>query len=237
MTVLAKVTGKIDSGWHIYALTSPSGGPTPTTVKLGETTVASGLKLYQPKPTVKFDSNFNLNVEAFEDAVTLLANVGISERPPRARPRSLCCCAIRRVRIKNACPAKTTLSLSIKVDPKASSNAQAIPVGYTEFTGKRSPASRLAPTETPADQGLPAFLLLAFGFGLAAIFTPCVFPMIPITLSFFLNKPGALRQAILFCLGIVFMFTAMGLLVTAVLGPVRRRAAWIESLGEWFHRR
>jgi thiol:disulfide interchange protein len=43
--------------------------------------------------------------------------------------------------------------------------------------------------------------------------------MIPITLSFFLNKPGALRQAILFCLGIIVMFTAIGLAVTAVLGP------------------
>ena len=43
--------------------------------------------------------------------------------------------------------------------------------------------------------------------------------MIPITLSFFLNKPGALRQALLFCLGIIVMFTALGLLVTAVLGP------------------
>ena len=44
--------------------------------------------------------------------------------------------------------------------------------------------------------------------------------MIPITLSFFLNKPGALRQAILFCLGIVVMFTAIGLADTAaLLGP------------------
>src|SRR5689334_21517842 len=74
-TVLAKVTGKIDSGWHVYALTSPAGGPTPTTIKLGETTVASGLKLYQPKPAVKFDPNFNINVEAFEGVVTLLANI------------------------------------------------------------------------------------------------------------------------------------------------------------------
>ena len=38
-------------------------------------------------------------------------------------------------------------------------------------------------------------------------------------MSFFLNKPGALRQAVLFCLGIIVMFTAMGLLVTAALGP------------------
>ena len=39
----------------------------------------------------------------------------------------------------------------------------------------------------------PAFLALAFGFGLAAIFTPCVFPMIPITMSYFIGQRGGLE--------------------------------------------
>jgi hypothetical protein len=52
---LVKLQAKMEPGWHIYALTSPAGGPTPTTIKLGETQAATSLKLYQPKPTVKFD--------------------------------------------------------------------------------------------------------------------------------------------------------------------------------------
>ena len=60
----------------------------------------------------------------------------------------------------------------------------------------------------------------AFGFGLASIFTPCVFPMIPITMSYFVNKQGSLRQAVIFCLGIIVLFSGIGLLVTAALGPV-----------------
>ena len=64
---------------------------------------------------------------------------------------------------------------------------------------------------------------MAFGFGLAAIFTPCVFPMIPITMSFFLNRQGTRResvfQAVLFCLGIVVLFSGLGLMTTAILGP------------------
>jgi len=75
----------------------------------------------------------------------------------------------------------------------------------------------------PDTQGLGAFLLVAFGFGLAAIFTPCVFPMIPITMSFFLNRQGTRResvfQAVLFCLGIVVLFSGLGLMTTAILGP------------------
>jgi len=71
---------------------------------------------------------------------------------------------------------------------------------------------------------LAGFILLAFGFGLAAIFTPCVFPMIPITVSYFLNKPAgsrarSLADALLFSLGIVVLFSALGLAATAILGP------------------
>ena len=77
-------------------------------------------------------------------------------------------------------------------------------------------------------QGLLPFLLTAFAFGLAAIFTPCVFPMIPITVSFFLNqssgderteRSAAWTQATVFCLGIIVLFTGLGFLVTAVTGP------------------
>lgn len=68
------------------------------------------------------------------------------------------------------------------------------------------------------------FMLVAFGFGLAAIFTPCVFPMIPITVSYFLNRPAGARarsiaDAVLFCLGIVVLFSVLGLVTTAILGP------------------
>ena len=72
------------------------------------------------------------------------------------------------------------------------------------------------------------FLLTAFGFGLASLFTPCVFPMIPITVSFFLNQGGGTAagstkrgwiQALLFCAGIVVLFTTMGFLITAIAGP------------------
>ncbi|HEV2201457.1 MAG TPA: cytochrome c biogenesis protein CcdA [Bryobacteraceae bacterium] len=75
-----------------------------------------------------------------------------------------------------------------------------------------------------AGAGTGMFLLTAFGLGLASIFTPCVFPMIPITVSFFLNQKGGphhrgLGQALVFSLGIVVLFCALGLGVTAAVGP------------------
>jgi thiol:disulfide interchange protein len=78
----------------------------------------------------------------------------------------------------------------------------------------------------PATQssGFGLFLLTAFGAGLAAIFTPCVFPMIPFTVSYFINRSTGSRrdgvlQAVVFCLGIVVLFTGLGVLMKAIVGP------------------
>lgn len=211
----------MEPGWHIYALTTPAGGPTPTTIKFGDTKAATGLRLFQTKPIVKFDPNFNLNVEAFEGSTKFLAVFTLANDLPKGEVEIPLLVRYQACTDRECLPRKTNLSAKVNFDPKQPPPEFVVPTGFTEFTGQRSGplGTPQTKTQTSDDQGLASFLLVAFGFGLAAIFTPCVFPMIPITLSFFLNKPGAVRQAILFCLGIVVMFTALGLLVTAALGP------------------
>jgi thiol:disulfide interchange protein len=132
-------------------------------------------------------------------------------------------------------PVKKTAAAELVFASGVSSTAFQIPAGYAPVAAAgvtASPAS--AATTPPVSTAVPAatnqdllpFLLTAFGFGLAALFTPCVFPMIPITVSFFLNqsggsepKRGGWKQALVFCLGIVVLFTSMGFLVTAIAGP------------------
>jgi thiol:disulfide interchange protein DsbD len=111
----------------------------------------------------------------------------------------------------------------LTVDPAAPRAAIAIPAGYAE-PGPNGAPNAISETKAAPDQGWWAFLLVAFGFGLATIFTPCVFPMIPITMSYFLNRQSgerrdAVTQAIVFCLGIVVLFSGLGLLLTAIVGP------------------
>ncbi|MEQ1884136.1 MAG: cytochrome c biogenesis protein CcdA [Bryobacteraceae bacterium] len=106
----------------------------------------------------------------------------------------------------------------------------------TSSAGEQTPAAASSPasSSSAAPENLAVFLLTAFGFGLAAIFTPCVFPMIPITVSFFLNhshgavpgaatpgehRGGSLAQAGVFSLGIIVLFCALGMGVTAAVGP------------------
>ncbi|MCR5050089.1 MAG: thioredoxin family protein [Paludibacteraceae bacterium] len=71
------------------------------------------------------------------------------------------------------------------------------------------------------ENGLAGLLwIFALGFlgGLLAIFTPCVWPIIPMTVSFFLKKGGGKRDAILYGLSIIVLYVGLGLLVTLLFG-------------------
>lgn len=84
-----------------------------------------------------------------------------------------------------------------------------------------------------------SFLLLAVGAGLAALLTPCVFPMLPLTVSFFAraaegDRAKAVRQALLYGAAIVGTYTALGLLLALAVGAggAGRIAAnpWVNTL-------
>lgn len=69
--------------------------------------------------------------------------------------------------------------------------------------------------------GFWAFLLKAIVAGAIALLTPCVYPMIPITVSFFTkreqnSKARVMRDALLFAVGIIFTFTGLGFIITAL---------------------
>ena len=90
---------------------------------------------------------------------------------------------------------RKTAAANLRVDP-AARRRRGRPAGlHAVRSGKPVSQPPLPATQARGEvQGLGAFLVIAFGFGLAAIFTPCVFPMIPITVSFFLNRQAGTRR-------------------------------------------
>ena len=68
------------------------------------------------------------------------------------------------------------------------------------------------------DRSLWLIFLLGFLGGLLAIFTPCVWPIIPMTVSFFLKKGGGRKDAILYGISIIVLYVGLGLLVTLLFG-------------------
>ena len=215
--VLGKLTAKAEPGWHLYSLTTPPGGPNPTKVKLADNAAVAGLKVYQPKPERKFDQGFQMDTETFAGDTTFLLDIDLK---PDAAPGPLEITASARYQVctnQKCLPPKTkTAAATLNVDPTAKAEAVTIPADYVSGTF-RPVADKV--TSTYSQESFGWFLLTAFGFGLAAIFTPCVFPMIPITVSYFINRKDAAAQAVVFCLGIIVLFTGLGLLAKAIAGP------------------
>lgn len=235
-TVLARLTAGVQEAWHVYSLTTPKGGPNPTTARIADNPAIASVRIFQPKPVRQMDPNFGIETETFEKQLSLLLEIVVSKdaKPGpvdlTAQVRYQCCSS-------TLClpPKRKTAQATLTIDASARTLPTAIPAGYTEVggtgaggvTGSSSTPKQAAVAGKPSSdqQGLFGFLIVAFGFGLAAIFTPCVFPLIPITVSFFLNqnsggsRRGGLSQAVVFCLGIVVLFTSLGLLMKAIAGP------------------
>ncbi|SDK78058.1 thiol:disulfide interchange protein DsbD [Catalinimonas alkaloidigena] len=80
-----------------------------------------------------------------------------------------------------------------------------------------------AATATAASGGLLGFMVVAFGSGLLALLTPCVFPMIPMTVSFFTRSGGArskaIQQALIYGLSIILIYTLIGTVISRLNGP------------------
>jgi thiol:disulfide interchange protein DsbD len=79
---------------------------------------------------------------------------------------------------------------------------------------------QLSPEGKREDAGVGLLMIFLLGLlgGLLAIFTPCVWPIIPMTVSFFLKKGGGKRDAALYGLSIIVLYVGLGLLVTLLFG-------------------
>ena len=99
----------------------------------------------------------------------------------------------------------------------------ATPSGPT--AGSVTPTTSESATESDTPQeGFLAFILAAAAAGFLALLTPCVFPMIPVTVAYFLKQEekragSSLKLAIIYSLSIVGAFTILGLIVSGIFGP------------------
>ncbi len=82
-----------------------------------------------------------------------------------------------------------------------------------------TPVQTLNETATAADGSLWGFIVAAFLSGLVALLTPCVFPIIPATVSFFTNQQGGQWKALLYGAFIIGIYVLIGTVVSRVNGP------------------
>src|SRR5579872_3464777 len=133
-TVPLKLTAKLEPGWHLYSLTTPPGGPIPTTAAVAGNAWVEKTVLYQPKPERKLDPNFGVDTETFKDEAVFLVTAelkkdakGIVDLEADVRYQS---CDDRRC----LPPRKKSAHFMLTVDSTAAVPAAfAVPTGYSEI--------------------------------------------------------------------------------------------------------
>ena len=241
-TVQLKLTAKLDEGWHIFQY-SKVDQPGPNPLKIDNFDLAglqpAGDWTSSRPPTRKKDPMF-ADIEAlefFEGDVTwslpLLVPPGTA-----AGSKSLQVQASYQICSSSSCsaPGRWTMpavaftvapggvvasATAVPTPPTANSSLDPIGVEVKNSTVTVTPT--VSEIEKTAKSGLIPFLLACAGAGLLALAMPCVWPMIPVTVNFFVkqgeqNGGRATGLAITYCLAIIGIFTAIGVLFSALLG-------------------
>lgn len=112
-----------------------------------------------------------------------------------------------------------------------------LPEAKTTTEGSINKTKNIDETGSEPARSLWWIFLTAFAGGLLALLTPCVYAMIPITVSFFTKrsktKVEGIRNALLYSASIIFIFTLLGFLITVIFGPAALNVLatnWIANL-------
>jgi len=207
---------EIDKGYFIYS-TNPNLSLSPTNIIWPDSTIFSDSSIFfEPKPKVKFDPNFEMEVSYHTNSIELYQYFVTSNTIDKDI-KNIDGKLFYQVCDSTKCVRHSDI-FSINVDIQ---NGQ-IRDAYSTIPNDGNTSSRNM-LQDAIDSGLVSFIFLSFGMGIFALLTPCVFPMIPITVSFF-TKQGEkennnpLKSAIIYALGIIFIFTSLGLILAVTLG-------------------
>lgn len=233
---------EIEDGWHIYGMTMPAVGEDAVTPQLTTFTIdpAPGLTLdgeiqADTEAKIHFDESLKLKLPWWEGRVTFTQpftlDKGTSGVVVRGKITYMAC-------TDKACTAPARVPFDITIgDPAPVTDTEASAAASVPETAQHPGAREFdestiwAPVEMPdgersepSSAESPWWALLGWGFlgGLVALLTPCVWPMIPMTMSFFLKKGKSRRRAVLdavsYGLSIIIIYLVLGIALTLLFG-------------------
>ena len=242
--VTVTVHAAIDAGWHVYSVVPAATGPTATAITSWKGAEPVG-PTTEDAPIQTFDANFQTQVAYHVRAATFRRQFRI------AGPLGTAVTLHYQTCNAHVClpPTDAALPVTFQVTPGPARPEYAAPTSIPGATAPggsvgaplAAPSSAAAPEKAEGAEssaptgvsppsllrkgagGLGLFLLAALGAGLLALITPCVFPLIPITLTNFVkqadgDKGKLVRLSGGYALGIVALYVALGGLVTATVG-------------------
>jgi len=234
-------TATIDRPWHLYSqdVPPPPDGPVPTSFVFEKSADYKTIgKVKEPKAIEEYDNQFQATLKYFADKAVFTQNIKVLSAKDFKITGYLefMCCDDKQC----LAPETVDYEFNIKGNPEIvavaapDGNQKAVP--EANVTDSVKPASdTLVKADTlktgeinqvdagGMDKNASLWTLFFFSFlaGLAAILTPCVFPMIPMTVTFFLkekDKVKAKAQALFYGISIILIYTIIGTLVAVTLG-------------------
>ena len=245
---------KVDKGWHLYSQHIPTGGPLPTVFVFNESTDYTLIgEASEPKGVEEYDPNFEMNLKFFDGTVVFKQKIKILNSSAFAITGELefMCCDDKR------CLPPTGVDFDFQLEawkpavaekeaePTGTDAAttEVVPDGITVGEEGQSGNVEVAVIEsitesTPEESdSMWVFFVVALLAGFAGALTPCVYPMIPMTVTFFMSssksKTGAKANALFYGLSIIVIYTFIGVLVTVLFGSDSIKnisANWITNI-------
>ena len=211
---IINVNAELDFTWRIYAVYDVPEGPSSTKFIIESDIVNKSGRVIEPEPIEKFDEGFG-NITKYHEGT-----------PQFSIPLEL----------KDDLP-NGTYNVDVIIDYQVCNNSLCYPPNKITKTAtfdiKSGPIRSDFVFENfdfdkdsilaIADNNISSFLVLAMSMGFLALLTPCVFPMIPITISFFMHRSentnsSPVKSATVYMLGIVLTFTFLGMMLAILLG-------------------
>ena len=229
-------TAKLDAGWHLYSQYTDPMGPVALLFTFDDSKDYQRVgKVSEPKPHTEFEKEFGCEVKSFSGTVVFRQKVKrLSDKDFTVTGTvsyQLCndgsCIAPEDHDFSFKVPgAKAEESLAAETDQPDTTD-QAVLADQSDTVVAVSDSDTATP-EQPTEnkekkQSLLVIFLLAIFGGILTMFTPCVFPMIPMTVNFFMhnsdNQRKNRRQAWMFGFSIVFLFAVLGAILALIFGP------------------
>jgi thiol:disulfide interchange protein DsbD len=226
-TYLLKFKAEIEDGWTLYSqFTSPDDGPVPTNFEfeLGDHYELIGKAEEKGKIKDGMDPVFGVNVIKFvKGPAYFTQKVKITDKSKAITGYlTFMCCD------DEQCLPPTDIDFSFSFSENAivqntNTDLVAYPLSNISINKENSDAECGMSTVSVEESSSLSWIFVA-GFigGLLALLTPCVFPMIPLTVGFFtkssVNKGSGIRNAVIYGLSIVVIYVLLGMLVTGIFG-------------------
>ena len=217
---------EIDKGWHLYGLHIPEGGPNATNIQF---TTVQGAELDgaldEKSPLVtKYEEMFGLELSWYEEEAVFVQKVKVTDKEYLIKGQiDFMGCNDESCMMGDPFVFSFGTAKEASAAPASTEESGEGETGLADiYTPVIDELNSFGESTDTSDSSLWMIFLLGLAGGFVALFTPCVWPIIPMTVSFFLkrsaDKAKGRRDAVVYGLAIIIIYLVLGLAVTGIFG-------------------